>query len=139
MTAIKKASKKARRNAPKRAARSQKEIVKEMIPEAAKMAGGGHRFSLRQLYYAIRPFVKTELNEELDYGNFGRIITEYEGENGEDIPEMYRDDRGTLYHPHLHEQISLGTRMVEHYDHQIGRSIKSYISRRRASSRYYKT
>ena len=116
MTSIKKAAKKAKRNAPKRATRSQKEIVKEMIPEAARMAGGGHRFSLRQLYYAIRPFVKAELNEELDYGNFGRIITEYEGENGEDIPEMYRDDRGTLYHPHLHEQISLGTRMVEHYE-----------------------
>ena len=115
-TAIEKAAKKAKRNTLRKSARSQKEIVKEMIPEAARMAGGGHRFSLRQLYYAIRPFVKTELNEELDYGNFGRIITEYEGENGEDIPGMYRDDRGTLYHPHLHEQISLGTRMVEHYE-----------------------
>ena len=28
---------------------------------------------------------------------------------------MYRDDRGTLYHPHRREQISLGTLMVESY------------------------
>jgi len=115
MAAIEKSINKAKKNAPKNHARSQKEIVIEMIPQAAKKMGGGHRFSLRQLYYAIRPSVKTELNEELAYGNFGKIITEYEGERGEDLPGMYRDDRGTVYHPHLGEQIALGTRMVETY------------------------
>lgn len=115
--AIKKSVGKAKRHSPKeRGIRSQKEIVREMIPEAAEIAGGGHRFSLRQLYYAIRPFVKAELNAELEYGNFGKIVTEYERNNGEDIPGMYRDDRGIIYHPHKRELISLGTRMVEVYE-----------------------
>ena len=32
-----------------------------------------------------------------------------------DLPGMYRDDRGTLYHPHTGEHIPLGTRNVEAY------------------------
>ena len=73
-TAIDKSIKKARRNAPKNHPRSQKEIVIEMIPQAAKKMGGGHRFRLRQLYYAIRPSVNTELNIELKYPTFTAII-----------------------------------------------------------------
>ena len=113
--AIKKSIGKAKRNIPKSNSRSQKEIVIENIPLAAKEIGNGHCFSLRQLYYAIRPIVKTELNEELAYGHFTGIVTEYEEKAGEDIPDMYRDGRGALYHPHLHEQIALSTQMIESY------------------------
>ena len=115
MAAIEKSINKARKNAPKNHARSQKDIVIENIPPAAKTMGGGHQFSLRQLFYAIRPIVKTEINKELKYEHFTGIITEYEGETGEDIPDMYRDDRGALYHPHLDERIALGTRMAKSY------------------------
>lgn len=114
--AIDKSVKKAKRNAPIDKHRSQITIIRENISDAILMAGGGnHRFSLRQLYYVIRPFINTELHKELEYGYFCEVIANYERENGEDIPNMYRDDRGTIYHPHLDEKIALGTRMVESY------------------------
>ncbi len=99
--------------------RSQKEIIFECIPQAAEKASGGGetRFSERQLFYAVRPYLKAELGDdfELDYGHFERVVTEYEEEIGEDIPGMYRDTRGTLYHPHEGRDIPLGTLMVESY------------------------
>ena len=39
------------------------------------------------------------LGREPQYGTFSRIVGEYEDECG-DIEHLYRDDRGTLYHPH---------------------------------------
>jgi len=113
---IKKSISRAKRNAPKGSApRSQKEIVIEHIPEGIEQAGGGHRYSQRQLFYAIRPFLIAELNKEPNFDTFKGIITDYENEIGHDLPGMYRDDRGTLYHCHRQENIPLGTRMVEVY------------------------
>ena len=114
--AIQKSIRKAKRNVPKGSNRSQKEIVIEHIYEGMEKAGGGHGYSQRQLFYAIRPFVITERGEEPSYGTFARIITDIENELGNDLPGMYRDDRGTIYHPHKQETISLGTRMVEGYE-----------------------
>jgi hypothetical protein len=112
---IKKSVRKAKRNAPKgERGRSQKDIVFEMIPRAPKEVGGGHKFSLRQMLYFIRTFVKTELNEELRYSNFGKIVTAYENECGE-IEGLYRDDRGAVYHPHVRDEIPLGDRTIEVY------------------------
>jgi hypothetical protein len=48
-------------------------------------------------------------------GNFKRIITDYENENGE-IDGMYREPRGSIYHPHRDEDIALGTLTVEDYE-----------------------
>jgi hypothetical protein len=77
---------------------------------------GKYRFSLRQLYYAMRPYVLENDPEKrgLDYGYFCRWVSQYENENGE-IKGMYRDPRGTLYHPHTGETISIGTIAVEEY------------------------
>lgn len=77
---------------------------------------GKYRFSLRQLYYAMRPYVMEADPEkrELDYGYFCRWVSVYENNNGE-IKGMYRDPRGTLYHPHTGETISIGTIAVEEY------------------------
>jgi len=97
--------------------RSQKEVVAECLEQAIAKAGGDgeYRFSLRQLYYAVRPYVIKEIGKELDYTYFCKeLITNYEAENG-DIPLMYRDERGTLYHPHLGEDIPIGTIAVENY------------------------
>ncbi len=76
---------------------------------------GKFRYSLRQLFYAIRPYVQSipELGD-LDYGYFGRVIGEYESTYGE-LKGMYRDPRGTLYHPHTRETIPIGTVSVEGY------------------------
>lgn len=117
--AIKKSINKAKRKkaeGPSR--RSQKDVVLNHLNEGIMQASGNgeYRYSLRQLYYALRPFVLEELGQELSYENFSnKIITEYERLSGKDLPGLYRDDRGILYHPHLGQEISLGTRSVEEY------------------------
>ena len=97
--------------------RSHKEIVADCLEQAiAKASGNGeYRFSLRQLYYAVRPYVIRESGREPDYNYFCRdLVGGYEARHG-DIPLMYRDERGTLYHPHRGEDIPIGTIAVENY------------------------
>lgn len=113
--AIDKSVKKAKRSSTKGVARSQKQIVIEHLDEGIAKAGGGHRYSQRQLFYAIRPFLIEELGKEPSFDTFKAIITDIENFLGRDLPNMYRDDRGVIYHPHKCETISLGTRMVEVY------------------------
>ena len=95
---------------------SQKAIVLDNLDEVIATVSGeqGYRFNMRQLFYALRPIVKNELDEELKIGNFTNIITDYENEHGE-IPKMYREPRGSITHPHRDETITLGTLMVEDY------------------------
>lgn len=115
--AVGRAGKRAKKLVRKEMNRSQKEVIQDCLEEAIDRASGDgeYRFSLRQLYYAVRPFVLEELGKEPEYGYFASVITEYEAEYG-DIPLMYRDDRGTLYHPHLGEDIPIGTIAVENYE-----------------------
>lgn len=117
--AIIKAARRARKTtSPGRASLSKKDIVISVLPEAIAKASGddAHRFSLRQLFYAVRPlFQDISGTDELDYNHFASIITAYEQDLGHDVPKMYRDARGTLYHPHTGETIPLGTLNVERY------------------------
>jgi hypothetical protein len=98
--------------------KSQKKIILTCLEDAIeKVSGGGkYRYSLRQLYYACRPSLITALGREPKYGTFSKIITEYEAECDEDLPGIYRDTRGVLYHPHTHDEIPLGTLAVEGYE-----------------------
>lgn len=100
---------------------SQKKVVLEnLVPAIEKASGQGqYRYSLRQLYYVLRPFVMEATNRELKYQNFNTIITDYEFETGKDLPGVYRDERGTLLHPHTHEEIKLGTKNVERYHRPV--------------------
>lgn len=111
----------ARRTAPKdeKSNTSQKSIILRRVKEAtARLSGGGTcLFSLRQMFYFIRPFLIHAIGKEPSYGTFGRIIGEFEDDEG-DIEGLYRDDRGTLYHPHTGERIPLGTRSVANYERQ---------------------
>jgi len=95
---------------------SQKDVVLDNLDAViAEVSGDGrYRFNQRQLLYKLRPVVRDELGEELTTKNFAAIITDYEAEHGE-IPGMYREPRGTIYHPHREETFTLGTLMVEHY------------------------
>lgn len=97
--------------------RSHKYVVLDRLTEAisAVSGNGAHEFNLRQLFYHLRPFVNDEAGSELKYANFTQIITEYEAGNGE-IEGMLRDARGVLYHPHLRQEIPLGTRAVKNYE-----------------------
>lgn len=95
---------------------SLKDVILENIEEAIEEASGGRRFSLRQLFYAIRPFVLDALGVEPNYNYFSTVITGYEQSIGMDVPKMYRDARGSLYHPHTGETITLGTLNIEKYE-----------------------
>lgn len=97
--------------------RSMKDAILDAIPAGIEKASGEgrHRYSLRQLYYAVRPDLLEEFDRELDYGWFSQVVTEREANDGHDLPGVYRDARGTLYHPHTGEEIPLGTLNVERY------------------------
>ncbi|WP_233184896.1 ATP-binding protein [Paenibacillus sonchi] len=99
-----------------RGAKNEKELILNNLPAAIqKTSGNGtHIFSLRQLYYGIRPYVMEALDKEPEYNYFCRLISEYENDYGE-IQGMYRDPRGILYHPHREDEIPLGTIAVQNY------------------------
>jgi len=117
-TAITKVARKARRGMGGSWGRneSEKARIKASLEEAIKQASGDHQhsFSLRQLYYVVRPMV-ADGSKELQYNHFAAVVGDYENEHGP-LAGMYRDPRGILYHPHLHEEIQLGTHAVEGYE-----------------------
>jgi Topoisomerase 6 subunit A/Spo11, Toprim domain len=118
-TAVSKAVRKAHR--PEAGSRvSQKDIVLDNLDAViADVSGDGrYRFNQRQLLYRLRPIVRDELRSDLTTTNFAAIITDFESEKGE-IPGMYREPRGTIYHPHRDETITLGTLMVEDYERPL--------------------
>jgi hypothetical protein len=117
-TAVAKAVRKARRPKGGGAARiTQKDVVLDNLDDVlAEVSGDGqYRFNERQVLYRLRPIVQEEIGEDLKEAHFKNIITDYEAEHGE-IPGMYREPRGTIYHPHREETITLGTLMVEGYE-----------------------
>lgn len=93
---------------------SKREAIAAALPQAIRKASGSgkYRYSLRQLYYAVRPIVGTDL----DYGYFSSVVTDIESEQGADLPGIYRDARGQLYEPHTGRVIALGTLAVETYE-----------------------
>jgi hypothetical protein len=94
-----------------------KDVILDCLEKAISKASGEgvYRFSLRQLFYAVRPYVIETMKNEPEYNYFAKVITEHEGATGE-IVGMYRDPRGTVYHPHTGEEIQLGTIQVEKYE-----------------------
>jgi len=115
--AVAAAMRKAQRAAPKDKKVSQKDVVLDHLDDVVALVSddGEFRFNERQIYYKMRPIVLEETGQGLQIGNFKQIITEYEAENGE-IPGMYREPRGTIFHPHRDEDIALGTLAVEEYE-----------------------
>jgi hypothetical protein len=94
---------------------TQQEVIFQLIPECAEHAGGGnHSFNQRQLFYVVRARFKDILGYYPEWGNFCKVITDYENLHDE-IPGMYRDVRGSIYHPHDRQEIPLGTLSVESY------------------------
>jgi hypothetical protein len=117
--AIYKAAKKAQRAAPKEKRRSQKDVLLDNLDDAiASCSGGKYLFGERQILYQVRDIVRQETGKPLLESNFKRIITDYENENGE-IPLMFREPRGSIYHPHRRETIPLGTLTVKNYERPI--------------------
>lgn len=100
-----------------RPAQTQKDVILANLDAARlKTSGGGkHRYSVRQLFYAVRPYLLALFGEPtFDY--FSRVLREYEeGVLGRDLPGIYRDDRGSLYIPHANVEMPLGTMSVERF------------------------
>jgi hypothetical protein len=117
IAAVEEAMRKAQRAAPKDKKVSQKDAVLAHLDNAIANASGDgqYRFNERQIFYQLRPIVLEETGQELRIGNFKSIITDYEDANGE-IPGMYREPRGSIYHPHRGDDIPLGTLTVEEYE-----------------------
>jgi hypothetical protein len=116
--AIRTAAKRCQRANPSSKGTRQNQVILDNLASAIGHASGSgrYRFSLRQLFYAIRPQLLEALdNEEPGYDWFAKVVSAYENEHG-DIPGLYRDDRGVLYHPHLKTEIPLGTMAVEEYE-----------------------
>jgi hypothetical protein len=120
ITAIETAMRKAQRAAPKNKKVPQKDVVLDSLDEAIAAASGDgeFRFNERQIFYQLRPIVLQEIGEELKIDNFKGIITAYENEYGE-IEGMYREPRGSIYHPHRGDDIPLGTLTVENYERPV--------------------
>jgi hypothetical protein len=116
-TLVGRVAKKIRRQSKDSNTTTEKAVIEAHLDVAVAQASGDHeyRFSLRQLFYAVRPFIIDELGKEPTYENFTKVITAYEGHHGE-IQGMYRDPRGVLYHPHLQVEIPIGTLTVETYE-----------------------
>jgi hypothetical protein len=96
---------------------TQKDLIFDLIPSAASHASGNgqYRFSQRQLFYRIRPDFIDSFGAPPGYGYFCSVVTDYENAFGE-IPGMYRDVRGVVYHPHTQDRIPLGDLNVENYN-----------------------
>jgi hypothetical protein len=123
MKTIAKAVRIARRNSPPdetpqagpRA--TKKEVILSNLDAGIAQASGNgqYRFAQRQLFYAIRPLFIQQVGAAPGWNYFCQVITDHENEHG-DIRGMYRDPRGVIYHPHLREEIPLGTLHVEKYE-----------------------
>lgn len=120
--AIAKAVKQAKRFKPAGEKRpSQVEVILQYLPEAiAKTSGNSaYRYAIRQLYYSMRPYLQNIAGVgDPNYSTFTRIIADYERAHGT-LPGLYRDSRGTLYHPHTGEEIAVGTLSVESYERPV--------------------
>ena len=107
-----------RRTPKKEPKQSIKAFITDNLESARNKASGNgqYRYSLRQLFYAIRPeYLKAFNNQEPNYDTFCQAVIAHETAKGADLAGIYRDNRGTLYHPHTGERIPLGTLAVEKY------------------------
>ncbi len=117
LEAIEAATRKLRRTSTSGRSITLKDTILAHLDDAIeKTSGKGrHRFSQRQLFYAVRPYVLQAHRTELEFNYFTQVIGAYEADH-EDIKGMTRDPRGILYHPHIGQEIPIGTLAVEQYE-----------------------
>jgi hypothetical protein len=96
---------------------SQKAIFLENLDEGVRLASDNGRFrpSVRDLFYAMRPFFLPILERDPEYKTFETMVADHERDEGE-IEGLYREERGAIYHPHTGDETQLGTLEVETYE-----------------------
>jgi hypothetical protein len=116
--AVTTAVRRARKLQPKNELRSnQREVVFADMEQQIVIVSDErrYRFAWRQVFYRLRPIVKHQIDVNLGWNYFSqKLVTEDEELYGEQR-YAYRDPRGTFYHPHIGEDIPLGTLQVERY------------------------
>ncbi len=99
-----------------------KDAVFSLIPKAAYIARGGEYgdpgtlpFSVRSLYYKLRPLLQEITDQVLRYPYFTQdLVPKYQRMCGT-IPGLYYEPRGELHEPHPKEWMKLGGLEVESY------------------------
>ena len=113
----------------KRRKRNQEKIARTYIPSlreavfmvmeeaAARASGNGTLpYSVRQLYYQVRPLIQEHTHKELSYAYFTpALVTEYEEAHGP-LEGLIYDARGHLLAPHDDKKVPLGTVDVASYE-----------------------
>jgi hypothetical protein len=97
---------------------SLKDAVFKVMKEAASKASANFTlpFSVRQLYYQVRPLIQEYTHRELQYAYFTPpLVTEYEDDYGK-LPGLIYEARGHLVEPHQDVEIPLGTLEVAGYE-----------------------
>jgi 5S rRNA maturation endonuclease (ribonuclease M5) len=97
---------------------SLKEAVFKVMKQAAEKASANFTlpFSVRQLYYQVRPLIQEYTNKELNYAYFTPpLVTEYEDDYGK-LPGLVYEARGHLIEPHQDVEVPLGTLEVAGYE-----------------------
>ena len=111
-----------------------RDIVIPLFPDAIEKvsSSGKYGFSVRQLYYVIRPLYATEKagqKSQLEYNYFAKLLEEYERSIGRRI--ALREINGEMIAPHEAEGCALGTAEVAQYvvpKHKFNKII--YIEKR---------
>ncbi len=133
--AIVQAARRCRQANPSPRGSRQKQVILDQLELGIAHASGDgkYRYSLRQLYYAIRPQLLAEFGEEPDYGWFCKVVA-YENEQDADLPGMYRDDRAASTIPTWAARFRSARLQSKTTSSRSGSSTRSSTPRRRASS-----
>jgi hypothetical protein len=94
-----------------------KEAVFQVMKEAARRASADFTlpYSVRQLYYQVRPLAQEYTDKELSYAYFTPpLVTEYEEIHGP-LQGLIYEPRGHLIEPHSDIEVPLGTVDVAEY------------------------
>ena len=94
-----------------------KDAVFEVMEEAAKKASDNFTFlySVRQLYYQVRPLIQKYVYDELNYAYFTPpLVTDYQDIYGP-LKGLIYEPRGHFIEPHSELELPLGTIDVEQY------------------------
>jgi hypothetical protein len=97
---------------------SVKDAVFKVMEEAAAKASANFTlpFSVRQLYYQVRPLIQQYTDKELDYPYFTPpLVTEWEECHGS-LQGLIYEARGHLVEPHRDIELALGTVEVANYE-----------------------
>jgi hypothetical protein len=96
---------------------SLKNAVFAVMEEAAAKASANFTlpFSVRQLYYQVRPLIQRYTDKDLDYAYFTPpLVTEWEEWHGP-LEGLIYEPRGHLVEPHRSIELALGTVEVANY------------------------